>query len=232
MIDLPYYGEIAAGVMSIAALIGAIWKFGMPAWRRTRSALSGLLDIGRGSAELLGLADRVGTLEARVQKVVHEVTPNGGSSFRDIGSRTEAALNLLIGQMRAHADADDDVVRLDCNARGEVEWMARALSTWTERTFEELRGFGWMSFIAPDEREDVAAEFERCIRHRRHFDSAFRMIDRSGDMTLVRAAFAPVVTRKVGDTETLRWVGTMRRLSAPAPDALAAPERAPQSRAP
>lgn len=222
--DLPLIAQIVGAIVSLAGTAYAVMRWMWPGMLRTGRALSGLMEIGSRSADLLTGLQRTADVETLLKQVKHEVMPNGGTSLRDAVNRTESTVNLLVGQMRAHADADDDAARLDCDSEGRVEWMARALMTWTERTSDDLKGHGWISSIHPDDREDVAEEYARCIRHRRQFDVAFRLINRRGDVTMVRMSCAPVATRRVGDTETLRWVGTLRRITS-IPDSLIPPER-------
>ena len=145
-------------------------------------------------------------------------------------SRTEANVQLFLSQQRARDDAEDEVVRLDIDETGRITWVAAALMRWTERSADELRGHGWLSSVHPDEREDVAEEHARCIKHRRQFDVGFHLIDRGGDSMLVRMSAVPVTIAVFG-REQIRWTATMKRATN-LPSTLSAPERAPQSRAP
>lgn len=229
--DLPVMAEIAGILLACwGAFVGWV-RWVWPRLKATGRALAGLMDLGTRSGELTGGLGRLEAMESTLLAVKHEVLPNGGGSLRDAVSRTEATVALIVAQQRARDDAEDDVVRLDMDERGRVTYLAAALMRWTERTSDELKGDGWMSFIHPDEREDVAEEFARCIRHRRHLDVAFRLIDRSGEATMVRMSAVPVTIRS-GNDDVLRWTGTMRRVNT-IPVALAPPERAPtQSRTP
>lgn len=230
--DLPVVAEVAGAAATLWGLWWATARWLWPKLQATGRALAGLMDLGTRSSELTDGLGRMATMEAALQAVKHEVLPNSGSSLRDAVSRTESTVALIVAQQRARDDAEDEVVRLDLDGEGKVTWLAAALMRWTERTSDELKGSGWMSWIHPDEREDVAEEFARCIRHRRQFDAAFRLIDRSGDTTMVRMSAVPVAIR-VGMSDQTKWTATMKRILN-APDALAPPERAPnlQSRAP
>jgi PAS domain S-box-containing protein len=225
-------------LVEVGGALAAIWG-GWVAWLRwvwpkfkgTGRALAGLMELGTRAGELTDGLGRMSAIEESLAAVKHEVLPNGGGSLRDAVARTEASVSLFLSQQRARDDAEDEVVRIDIDETGRVTWVAAALTRWTERTSDELRGHGWLSFIHPDEREDVAEEYTRCIRHKRQFDSAFRLIDRSGESTIVRMSTLPV-TIVVGGREETRWTAIMKRRSN-IPEALAAPERAPvQSRAP
>lgn len=215
--ELPLLVEIAGAMVAIASAWFAGVKWLLPRLAATGRALSGLMEVGTRSDELMASLDMVRSIKL-------EVMPNGGSSLRDSVARTEATVNLLVGQVRARADADVDTATLDCDSEGRVDWLSRALMTWTHRTSDELKGYGWISSIHPSEREDVAEEWARCIKHGRQFDSAFRLIDRAGDTVLVRMSAMPVVTRRAGNTSVVRWVATLRVINLTT-EALAAPER-------
>lgn len=215
--ELPLIVEVVGALVAILSTWFAGVKWLLPRLAATGRALTGLMEVGTRSDELMASLDMVRSIKL-------EVMPNGGSSLRDSVGRTEATVNLLVGQVRARADADSDTATLNCDVDGRVEWLSRALMTWTQRTSDELKGYGWISSIHPAEREDVAEEWARCIKHRRQFDSAFRLIDRDGDAVLVRMSAMPVVTRRAANTDEIRWVATLRVMNL-AVDALAAPER-------
>lgn len=227
--ELPLIAEIGGAA---TVIIGGWWagvRWVWPRLQATGRALSGLMEIGTRASDLTDGLSRMSAIEESLSAVKHEVLPNGGGSLRDAVSRTEASVALFLSQQRARDDAEDEVVRLDIDVDGKVTWLAAALMRWTERTSDELKGHGWLSFIHPDEREDVAEEYTRCIRHKRQFDAAFRVINRMGETTMVRMSAVPVTISVFGREQT-RWTATMKRVSY-IPDALAAPERAPmQSR--
>lgn len=226
--DLPLIAEIVMAALSLMGLWWAGVKWVWPRMQGTGRALAGLMELGTRAGDLTDGLSRMGEIESSLKAVKHEVLPNGGGSLRDAVSRTEASVQLFLSQQRARDDAEDEVVRLDIDDTGRVTWLAAALMRWTERTSDELKGHGWLSFIHPDEREDVAEEYSRCIRHKRQFDSAFRLIDRTGETTMVRMSAVPVTIMFGGGAQT-RWTATMKRVTS-IPAALAPPERAPQSR--
>lgn len=221
---LPLLVEIGAAALAAIGGWKGFAKWILPKMSATGRALAGLMEVGTRADELMAGIDRGAAVETMVKSIKLEVMPNGGSSLRDSVARTEATVNLLVGQVRARADADVDTATLDCDGDGRVEWLSRALMTWTQRTSDELKGHGWISSIHPSEREDVAEEWARCIKYNRQFDSAFRLIDRDGDAVLVRMSAMPVTTRRTGTTNVVRWVATLRVINL-APDALLAPER-------
>lgn len=228
--ELPLLVEIGgAMVTAVAAWVAGV-RWVWPRLKATGQALAGLMELGTRADQLVGGLSRMADIEASLKAVKHEVLPNGGGSLRDAVSRTEANVNLFLSQQRARDDAEDEVARLDIDERGGVSWIAASLMRWTERTSDELKGHGWMSFVHPDDREDVAAEYGHCIKHKRQFDAAFRLIDRSGEETMVRMSAVPV-TISIFSKEQTRWTATMKRIKS-APPSLSAPDRAMQSRAP
>lgn len=230
--DLPLLVEILMALGTLAGLWWGAVRWLKPKLADTAKALIGLMSLGTQASEVLANIQTVTSMQGVLQDIKHEVLPNGSGSLRDAVTRTECKVNLLVGQRRAEADANDDTASLDADDQGRVEWLSRALMIWTQRTSDELKGFGWISSIHPDEREDVAEEWTRCVRHRRQFDAAFRVVDRDGDEVLVRMSGMPVSTiNPTKGEENVRWVATMRRINGTPPSGLAAPERHPaQSR--
>jgi PAS domain-containing protein len=224
VLSLPVYVEAIGALITLAGFVWAFLRWVWPAIRGTGSALSGLLTVGMRSDELLESVAEAKTNAQLLRSIKHEVMPNGSGSLRDAVTRTEAKVNMLVAQQRARADSDDDAALLDCDEAGRVEWLSRALMIWTQRTSDELKGSGWISSIHPDEREDVAEEWFRCVRFQRQFDAAFQMINRAGDIFIVRMAASPIKTLQGDMSETTRWAATMRR-SATMPGSLLAPER-------
>jgi len=230
--ELPLIAEIAIAISTLAGMWWAGLRWVWPRMQATGRALAGLMDVGTRADELLKGIETNLKNTVLLQTIKHEVLPNGNSSMRDAVSRTEATVNLMVGQIRARADADDDVAQLDCDHTGRVEWMSRPLLIWTQRTSAELEGNGWISSIHPDDREAVGDEWARCIRYNRQFDNAFRLIDRDGDIVPVRMSGVSVTTRRTSTESVVRWVATMRRIDT-VNGALAPPDSHPlQSRAP
>lgn len=231
-IELPLIAEILLAISTIAGMAWAAVKFIFPVARETFEALSGLMAVGARAGDLIASIDDQRKNAQMLEQIRHEVLPNGSGSLRDAVTRTEGKVNLLIGQQRARADADDDTATMDASETGQVEWLSRAVMVWTRRTSDELKGYGWISSIHPDEREDVAEEWSRCVRHRRQFDAAFRLVGRDGDTTLVRMSGVTVSAELDGiERGPVRWAIMLTRIDR-APESLAAPERANQSRSP
>jgi PAS domain S-box-containing protein len=198
--------ELASLAIAVAAGAAAWWRWGQPRWCSLRRAVGGLLDLGRDSPAVLASVERSARVEGTVQSIQHSTA-------------------LLVGKLRAQADADHSVARVEGAADGRLEWTSSALARWTGRTPSELQGHGWISSIHPEDREQVADEWSRCIRFGRTFDAAFRLRDDDGVAIWVRMTASPVPVPEL--PEVACWVGALRQTGSPPLSAgLGLPERA------
>ncbi len=198
--------ELATLAVAMAALVAAWWRWGSPRWLSVRRAVGGLLDLGRDSPAVLASVERSARVEGAVTAIQHTTA-------------------LLVGKMRAQADADHSIARIEGAADGRIEWTSSALARWTGKTPTELMGHGWISAIHPEDREAVAEEWSRCVRFARVFDASFRLRDDDGDTIWVRMTASPVPVPELPDIAC--WVGALRQTgSPPALAGLGLPERA------
>lgn len=108
---------------------------------------------------------RVGVVCDTVER---ELCPNGGSSIRDTVTRIE------IRQIATEALSLATIQQLDLalwrsDAQGRCEYASRSLCRLTQRSAEEIKGFGWRNIIPEGEREAVAAEWARAVEEKREF---------------------------------------------------------------
>lgn len=198
--------ELVSLAVAVGGLLTAWLRWGRPHWRGVRSAVGGLLDLGRDAQSVLESVERSARVAESVQSIQHSTA-------------------LLVGKMRAQSDADHSLARIEGAADGRLEWTSSALSRWTGRTPSELLGHGWISTVHPEDREAVADEWSRCVRFARAFDAAFRLRDDDGGTVWVRMTASPVPVPEL--TDVACWVGALRQTGTPpAGAALGLPERA------
>lgn len=159
--DLIDWGQYTAAATAIIGL-------GLLLWSRFVRPL--VVEPVRSRAQhASAFVRRVGDVCETVER---ELRPNGGSSIRDTITRieirqiaTEALSLATIQQM------DAAVWRAD--RQGRCDYVSRALCRLTQRSADELKGFGWRNIVPESERESVMEEWTRAVREEREFSMHF-----------------------------------------------------------
>ncbi|WP_010585121.1 hybrid sensor histidine kinase/response regulator [Schlesneria paludicola] len=110
------------------------------------------------------------------------------------------------------------------NPDGHVFWYNRRWYDYTGTTFEQVEGWGWESFVHPDERPKVMARWKSSIATGEPFDMEFTIRDRSNNYGTFLTRVMPVRDDK---SQIVRWFGTNTDITElkQAREALAASEK-------
>jgi len=131
-------------------------------------ALFGLLTIG------------MRTISKRLEKVLAEQRPNGGSSMRDsieairkevsfIGTKIEE----IDAQVRGRLELENGGYFMT-DASGSCLWTSSVWSQLTGVSVEDARGDGWVRGILAEEREEVWSAWLMAVRSKTQFDKRYR----------------------------------------------------------
>jgi PAS domain S-box-containing protein len=91
------------------------------------------------------------------------------------------------------------------NADGEVEEDIPLWRAYTGRSFEETKGWGWLTSIHPDDAERVARRWKKAVITRTAYEADYRVLRRDGVYRYFLAHAVPLLR----DDGTVReWVGT------------------------
>lgn len=113
--------------------------------------------------------DKLEEVSRTVAALAAEMQPNGGSTVRDSLNRIENMQLQHSEKLRAvFTTLPFGVFEVD--KKGSAVWSNRILSRMTGRTPQELRGFGWINFIAYEERDRVKSNWESCISSETEFE--------------------------------------------------------------
>jgi PAS domain S-box-containing protein len=164
---------------------------------------------------MLASSQNVESMQKTLSLIAKEVMPNGGTSLRDSVSRSERKLDDLMSEVlllsetrRVDNDTDPNRALFDCDETGMNVWVNKTYCRWLQRTEEELLGWGFLTFVAPYDRERVRDEWEACREERRQYVIVHDMIRADGAVLRVEVTATPIPNEGVPK----RWIGTIRKM--------------------
>lgn len=176
--------------ISLAAILGSGWAF----WFK----------IGR---PVMAWGFRTAEIVSKLDKLVAEVSPNGGSSMRDAINRIEA--NQVKTEERVRIlllDSSDGIWESD--AQGMCIWANRTLLNIIDLELHEVVGNGWIAAIQEDQRNRVVLEWRHAVEDKREFRLDFPYQTRSGEIRNVSCRASPML--KLG--KVCGWIGVVKRV--------------------
>ncbi|HEX8129153.1 MAG TPA: PAS domain S-box protein [Pyrinomonadaceae bacterium] len=226
-------GEFAARTREMtfargAGLPGRIWESGEPAWladvtreeslpRADVAAREGLhaafgfpVTLGR---EVLGVMEffsrEVRTSEPELRALMNTI----GSQFGQFIERKRAEAALSEAEERAHIEYDR--YRSLVTATAQVVWTTDAegriedMPAWramTGQTEADVRGWGWLDAVHPEDREHTAELWRHAIETRSIYTTEYRIRQRDGSYRDFAVRGVPVIAE---DGNLREWVGTL-----------------------
>ena len=141
----------------------------------------------------------------KLDKVIAELVPNGGSSLRDAVNRIES--RQIVSESRAKALLlDSDIGMWESNEEGHCTWWNRTLEHMHGR---EPAGMNWIASVAPEERESVVTEWQEAVRLKREFYMNITYQRQDGTRTPCIVKAYPLLDNK----KTVKgWVGVATRV--------------------
>ncbi len=117
--------------------------------------------------------------------------------------RAESAVRTSEERFRALVEASAQVVRTAAPDGAIVEdspsWFA-----FTGQSHERARGFGWLDVVHPEDRERVAAAWQKAVATTTRFEAEFRVLDVSGEWRWVADRSTPLLHPSGAARE---WIG-------------------------
>lgn len=204
------YLEIISVVVGILGVLG-FWKFLWPAIARWwRSFTQPIRD-------LTAACQAMPQVQMQLGVIAREVLPNGGSSLRDVVTRTEVKVDrveqrqlLHEATTRARTDSDPRVAMFECGPDGQNIEVSDTYCRWLNLSRDELLGWGFLSYIHPADRDEVRDEWHACIEERRVYSKRHRLITSAGTTLTVDTTARPIP--ETGPVQ--RWIGVIRQVPA------------------
>ena len=90
-------------------------------------------------------------------------------------------------------------------ATGEFEWTQPRWTAFTGQDFEQLRGWGWLDAVHPEDRARVGETWAHAIRDRSHYEADHRLRRADGWWRYMEARAVPILDAGGSIRE---WIGT------------------------
>ncbi len=118
--------------------------------------------------------------------------------------RAEEALRATSERYRSYVDVTGQL-GWATNAEGEAVEDMPSWRNFTGKTFDELRGWGWLKALHPDDRAKVTQAWEKAVAVRNKYEIEYRIRRHDGIYRYFMARGIPVFNEEGGIRE---WVGT------------------------
>lgn len=134
--------------------------------------------IFEGPKRIDELSDRLtkqhSALNDKLDILIKEFKPNGGSSLKDQINRLENAMSLSEAQrLLLLNNVNNGVWASDVN--GNCIWANEPLIKSVQGTVDDFVGTNWENIIYPPDRQKVSDEWMRAIRQKRDFNLHYRL---------------------------------------------------------
>jgi len=145
-------------------------------------------------------------LPGKVDKIVKEVSPNSGTSMKDVVNRIE--FRQILHEQKAHAYVSHSPVAFyETDLDGDCVWANKAYLRLLERSEDEVTGKGWISGIHPEDKADVTTAWESAIADKREYAFDYRMVTSSGKIIPLHGEAFPL---RDPSGKVLGYVGTIQ----------------------
>lgn len=175
--DLPVWAQLATQITAIAGAVLLLARLVRPVWNWACSLYR----------RIMGLF----AINAKIDKILHEVTTNNGGSLKDAVRRTESKVDFLSASRRATLNAQP-VCRAETDSEGHVTWASPAFQKLVGRPEKELLGSGWVNIMHPGERSWAEENWAKAVKEQRVFEEEHTYVTTDGAVLKVRAQAQPM----------------------------------------
>lgn len=229
--DLSYVTALLATIVAVASflkriratmyrtIVQPIGKF-----FSTFTTLSDRLSSLESKLQVNGqLGERLDKLEATQEDIRKELSPNSGTSIKDVinalavsmkkiekttSSIAEQSQRAEVRQQYLFTTSESPIFETD--NEGHYLFANKAFQKLIGRNMEELKGFGWLNIIHPDDRVKVKTELESAIDDRRNFELTYRIVCKEKIIYEVTCEALPLEGKGngyIGRFETVKEIG-------------------------
>lgn len=179
-----------------AALI-KIRAWGKGIWSAITYPLSGT------KRELDKVKEKQDSLDKKLDFIVSQLSPNGGTSLRDAITRLEKHQRIAESKMAQYLDTKDAAI-FETNELGLYTWVSRSYESLVGRPKSDLLKYGWTVAIVAEDLDAVRHEWSLAIEQKRIFESSYR-IDKHGKIIRCKCKAIPAFF----NDEVIAWTGIL-----------------------
>ena len=155
--------------------------------------------------------DRDATVPLVQEVRAHPVGDGLLVQWRDMtpARRAQESLRLSEQRYRSLVNATAAIVWVT-SATGMFETEQLEWTRFTGQSFEELRGWGWLNALHPDDREEVAKIWSVCVAERTPYQVEYRLRAADGEYRNMSVRAVPLINERGGVRE---WIGVCTDVS-------------------
>lgn len=116
------------------------------------------------------------SLGGKLDEIIKELKPNGGSSIKDQLNRLETSVSISEAQRMLLLDSVTSGV-WTTDEKGRCTWVNESLRKATGASLSDFIGTNWENVVHHDDREFVLKEWERAITQKRDFNLYYRLLN-------------------------------------------------------
>lgn len=176
-------------IVSLLSILSAFWTL----WKKV---IKPALTIRKITLEARKQnSERMQDALSKLDKVLKEVLPNGGSSLRDSINRVEKNIKLIesnVSIINDKVDNLEDTHRIALNMQqiafwisgkqGEITYASPSMCKLVKRVESEMLGNGWISCISHEDTMRISKAWELSVEENRTFDEIYTFT--SGDSSI------------------------------------------------
>jgi PAS domain S-box-containing protein len=198
--------------------------------------------IGKFFSTFATLPDRLSSLEQKINgheevkkrlikleevnvEIKKELTPNGGSSMKDVITKLAETMVRVEGSMTAMTEQASrmearqqsllnsvDIPVFETDLSGKCTFANKSYLKLIGRTFDEVKGNGWINSIHPDDRVRVREQWDSAIHDMRSVELTYRVMGGDKSVYEVFCEASPIegaANGYSGHFETIKRIGTL-----------------------
>lgn len=152
---------------------------------------------------LLGVVTAVGLIftaskwvfkiNKNIDVIVHEMSPNSGTSIKDKVNSIERQINhdsklieTICARQRWLLDHSNEII-FESDENGKCTWVNDKYCNLFEYDVDYFMGNGWKNIIYNDDLDRIEKNWERCVKDARDSSDIYRVVNKKGEIFKIHA---------------------------------------------
>lgn len=180
------YVAIGAFLGFLVTLYTFYKQVGVPVYKATIQPVVTLF------SSVVNSPSRLDKMEGKLDTIIAELRPNGGSSIKDQINRLESSNIVSWSQKQLLLDIHPNGI-FTTDKDGNCTFANRTYLDMIGGTMEDFRGNNWIKIVAPEDRNKVQEEWYDSVKENRDFDLEYSLIHlQNGSRIKVRGKGVPI----------------------------------------